>query len=174
MAIRRLLLIPCSLLLLGLLSACGESESSGGATTPVTAQEATEPEGGGSDCEAASTVLVEALNSSLTIAGGGTVTNVNVMEVTDPPPAPFRGYADGVYAVAAKFVGEGMDNTYGIWAASRDMVRTGGGLIIGADSVTREFSEFGAAARSGSPAAEYAGEIKSSDAGDQALDCAKD
>ncbi len=53
------------------------------------------------------------------------------------------------------------------------MVRTGGGLIIGADSITRKYSELGAAASPTSPAAKYAGAIAESDAGKRALECAR-
>lgn len=166
------------------LAACGDDDKGGGDPPPEeppaaetalppaeeepAAEEPPEPE-----CERGRRVLVEALESSLTIQGDGGLRRVSVAEVEDPPGAPLAGFNDGVYAVAAEFTGPGLDGTTGIWAASRDMVRTGGGLIIGADSVTREFSDFGAAASADSPAAEYAGEIADSDAGERARECAE-
>lgn len=166
------------------LAACGDDDEGGGASPPdeppaaetaplqaeeePAADEPAEPE-----CERGRRVLVEALEASLTIQGGGGVRRVSVVEVEDPPDAPLAGFNAGVYAVAAEFTGPGLDGTVGVWAASRDMVRTGGGLIIGADSVTREFSELGAAASGDSPAAQYAGAIADSDAGQRARECAE-
>jgi hypothetical protein len=117
-------------------------------------------------------VLVRAIRSSLTIHRGR-VKHVSVIRLSDPPEATASGYKDGVYAVAGKFTGPGTNGAVGVWAASTDMVKTGGGLILGADSVTRKFSEFGAAAAEGSPAADYAGEVASSDEGAQARKCAE-
>lgn len=87
----------------------------------------------------------------------------------DPPPEGFgRG---GAFAVAAQLTGAGMEGTTAIWAANGS--KPGDGLILGADSVTREFSDFGAAAQPGSPAADYAAEVAESEAGQRAVECAE-
>ena len=96
-----------------------------------------------------------------------------MVKLSEPPEAPLAGYRSGVYAVAGEFTGPGIDRTVGIWAASPSMVKTGGGLIIRADSVTRKLSELGAAAERGSPAAEFAAEVAVSEEGEQARKCAE-
>ena len=172
---RHLLLLLAALAALGL-AACGEESDPGGdaAENPPQESESAQPEPAEKKptCQQARKVLVDALESSLTIGGGGGLKRVSVVKVEDPPDAPLAGYRRGVYAVAGEFTGEGMDGTIGIWAVSRDMVRTGGGLAIGADTVTREFSELGAAASGDSPAADYAEQIADSEAGQRAQECA--
>lgn len=125
-------------------------------------------------CQKPTRALRESLRSALNVEGRGGLKRISVVEVTDPPPAALAGYKAGVYAVAAEITGPGIGDgeVIGVWAVSRDMVRTGGGLAIGADTLTREFSELGAAARRGSPAADYAEAIANSDAGQRARDCA--
>lgn len=155
-------------LAVGLL-ACGDEASSGGnASDEQQSAESARPK-----CQKARKVLVRALASSLTITGGGGLKRVSVAKVQEPPEAPLAGFRKGVYAVAGQFTGAGIDGTMGIWAVSSEMVRTGGGLAIGADSVTRGFSDLGAAASIDSPAADYAREIADSQAGEQARGCAE-
>ena len=158
---------------------CGEDTGSDGgpsnqspAASPTATEKAREKPATPA-CRKARRALVDALESSLTISGGGGLRRVSVVEVIDPPSAPLNGFVDGVYAVAAELTGQGMDGTVAVWAASRDMIETGGGLAFGADSVTREFSELGAAASGDSPAAVYAAQIADSEAGQQARACAE-
>jgi hypothetical protein len=80
-------------------------------------------------CRNARRELVQSLESSLKIQGGGGLRRVRMVEVESPPEAPLRGFNDGVYIVAGEFTGSGMEGTLGTWAVSRDMVRTGGGLV---------------------------------------------
>jgi hypothetical protein len=165
---RRLMLLA----LLGVaLVGCGDDDSDDGGEPPTGTAES-DVETKAAVCQNASKPLAKAIRSSLSIGGGGDVRRLRVVRLEDPPEAPLNGYRKGVYAVAGEFTGPGMDGTIGVWAASTDMVRTGGGLIIGADSVTREFSELGAAAADGSPAAEYAGEVAGSSEGETARKCA--
>jgi hypothetical protein len=153
-------------------AACGDTDGDAAGTTaaPAKAGEAADTQ---PSCKRARKVLVAALESSLTINGGGGLKRVSIVRVDDSSDAPLPGFQRGVYAVAGEFTGPGMDGTIGIWAVSRDMVRTGGGLAIGADSVTREFSDLGAAAAAGSPAADYAAEVADSAAGQEARRCAE-
>ncbi len=118
-------------------------------------------------CEKADAAFVSTLKSSLTIEGEGGLQRVRVVKL-DPPPAGFG--RDGTFAVAAQLTGPGVEGTTGIWVANAS---PGNGLIIGADSVTREFSEFGAAASSDSPAADYASQVADSEAGQRAVECAE-
>jgi hypothetical protein len=93
------------------------------------------------------------------------------VKVPDAPPAPLRGFRSGVYIVAGELTGPGMDGTTGTWAVSKEMVSTGGGLAFAVGSITREFSDLGAAASEGSPARDYTDELEATDAYDQAVNC---
>ena len=170
---RRLLLL-LTLLALGL-GACGESDDGGDAeqAAPSTEEAEKPAEPKPPPCQKAGKALTSAVRSSLNIAGGGGIKRLNVVKLSDPPEAPLAGFKPGVYAVAGEFTGPGIDGTIGIWAASTEMVKTGGGLMIGADSVTRELNELGAAASGDSPAAQYAGEVADSDEGERARECAE-
>ena len=160
---RRLLLVALVLSA----AACGDDESDESADTrpPAEKQEAPEKK---LPCKKADKEFVATLKSSLTTVGGGGLKRVSVVKLDSPPEGFGRG---GAFAVAAELTGEGMEGTTGIWAANGS--KPGDGLIIGADSVTREFSEFGAAARPGSPAADYAAEVAESEAGQRAIECAE-
>lgn len=153
------------------LAACGGDGGGGSDAQDTSASAETTP--AKPSCEPARKALVAALKSSLTIGGGGGLRRVYVAPA-DAPDAPLAGFRRGVYAVAGQFTGPGMDGTIGIWAVSRGVVRgTGSGLVIGADSVTREFSDFGSAATAGSPAAENAAAVADSEAGQAVRRCAE-
>ena len=118
-------------------------------------------------CEKADAAFVGALKSSLTIEGGGGLKRVRVVKV-DPPPAGFgRG---GIFAVAAQLTGPGVEGTTGIWVANGS---PGNELIIGANSETREVSDFGGAANPDSPAADSATSVAESEVGQRAVECAE-
>jgi len=166
----RLLTLLLALVALSL-AACGESDDSGGDSAAGPEKKPAKPKA--PPCKKASKALTRAVRPSLTIGGGGGIKRLNVVKLKDPPEAPIAGFKPGVYAVAGALTGGGVDGTVAIWAASPEMVNTGGGLMIGADSTTREFSELGAAASSDSPAADYAGQVADSDEGARARKCAE-
>ncbi len=154
--------------------ACGESDGGGDAEdAPAAPERAEKPaERKPPACKKAGQAQASSIRDSLTRRRGA-VRRLNVVKLSDPPEAPLAGYRSGVYAVAGEFTGPGIDRTVGIWAASPSMVKTGGGRIIRADSVTRELSELGAAPERGSPAAKYAAEVAVSEEGEHARKCAE-
>jgi hypothetical protein len=108
---------------------CG-SDADGTGSEPAEEQPAAEKAEAKPKCKRARKALTEALASSLTIQGDGGVKRIKVVKVPDPPPAPLRGFEPGVYIVAGKLTGPGMDGTIGTWAVSKSMVNTGGGLAF--------------------------------------------
>jgi hypothetical protein len=174
--------VPLAIAAAAGIAACGGTGSSqSGATSTATAQPpATQTTAPGTAaqplvCPKARKVLVAALRSSLRAETGASgVKRVSVVAVNDPPKARVAGFRRGVSAVSAAFTGRGIKaGTVGVWAVSRDMLRTGHGRAIASDSVTREFSALGAGASSVSPAAAYALKIAQSAAGRRARGCAE-
>lgn len=98
-------------------------------TEPTEATEATEPPS--TRCESASAALVTAIESGLTVTGGGSLSNAVIVRSAD---------FENVYFVAARIEGEGMDSTVGVWATNGP---DADGLIFSADALAREFSEWG-------------------------------
>lgn len=150
-----------------LAAGCGEETSESAPSTETTAQVEQAP---APSCQRGGKALTAALRSSLRHGVG--MERASTVEFDGASDSPLVGFRRGTYAVAAKLTGPGMDGQVAVWAVSADMVRTGGGLAIGADSVTREFSELGSAAENGSPAADFAGSVADSEAGRRAVDCA--
>jgi hypothetical protein len=105
--------------------------------------------------------------------GDAKLQNLQTVKVDDAPAAPLAGFKDGVYVASAKLVAPGVDNQTVSWAVSKSMLTTGGGLAYALDSVTREFSDLGSAAKEGSPARDYADAIAGSDAYDRSRGCVK-
>lgn len=119
------------------LTACG---ASGGSTddpsthdaTPPPARATTEPsQPSPSRCETASSALTSAIETGLTVTGGGSLSNAYIVK---------SGDFQNVYFVAARIEGEGLDDTVGVWAAHGP---DADGFIFSADAFAREFSEWG-------------------------------
>jgi hypothetical protein len=151
---------------------CGDEGDSGQSAdeNPTPQEEPAEP---ALECSKARRVLIEPLESSLTVEGGGGLKRVRVVEVEDPPDAPINGFKRGVYIVAGELTGPGMDGTIGTWAVSKSVLRTGGGLVMAVGSVTREFSDAGVDMDADSPVGNYLAELEDTDEYERAQACAE-
>jgi hypothetical protein len=124
-------------------------------------------------CQPGGKALTASLQDSLTASGNAKLQDVQTVKVDDPPTVSLAGFKDGVYVASAKLVAPGVDDQTVSWAVSKPMLTTGGGLAYALDSVTREFSELGAAAKEGSPARNCADTIANTDAYHLSRDCVK-
>jgi hypothetical protein len=113
----RLLVAAAVFMLLG--SACG----GGGETTASTR------------CKPVPPALTKAIESGLTVTGGGTLKNAQAVKSED-----FKR----VYFISAEINGPGMEKPgeIGTWAKSGPL-QVGGGLILSVDSLAKEFSNWG-------------------------------
>jgi hypothetical protein len=82
-------------------------------------------------CVAASGALVSAIESGLTVSGGGSLSNAYIVRSDD---------FDNAYFVAARINGEGMGDSVGVWSTNDP---DGGGSIFSADAFAAEFSDWG-------------------------------
>lgn len=87
--------------------------------------------GTSSRCDTASTALVDAIESGLTVTGGGSLSNAQIVKSDD---------YENAYFVAARIEGEGMADAVGVWSTNDP---AGGGSIFAADSFARQFSDWG-------------------------------
>jgi hypothetical protein len=107
-------------------------------------------EQGASLCESVRPWLKRAIASGLTVQGGGTLGKAAAVRSDD---------FEKVWYVSAVIRGPGLGtDTIGTWATNRDpSAAENPGLIIGADAIAREFSDWGAAASEDSPAGQVIG-----------------
>jgi hypothetical protein len=129
--------------LLALGSACGGddggNESAAPKEPPTTSAEpppaTTAEEEESSRCEKVPPGLVKAIESGLTVTGGGSLTEAWAVKSED-----FKR----VYFVSADIDGPGLEGTddIGTWAKSGPL-RVGRGLILAVDAVANEFSDWG-------------------------------
>lgn len=104
------------------LGACGAPQST--AFSDTGDQEA-------AGCDRAPAALLSAIETGLTVTGGGSLSNGYIVRSSD---------YEQVYFVAAQIEGEGMDDSVGVWATNDP---DGGGLIFAAEGLAREFSDWG-------------------------------
>lgn len=160
----RATLLMISLLLLA--TACGGTE--GASTTPeATTEAATDTTietvtAESSRCLPVGKSLKKAIGSGLTVEGGGKLGKAAAVRSED---------FEKVWYVSAVIRGPGMGaDTVGTWASNIEpSTEDAGGLIMGADSIAREFSDWGADAAEGSPAAEVRG--LENDGAQESRDC---
>lgn len=89
--------------------------------------------GAGSRCAAASPGLVSAIETGLTVTGGGSLSHAFLVR---------SGDFSKVYFVAARIEGPGMDaGSVGVWATNST---DGNGSVFAVDGFAREFSDWGA------------------------------
>jgi hypothetical protein len=146
-------LIICTAVLM-VVTGCGGEEAAGPSDESEEPAQTTAPdedegdEDGGKRCLDVSNALKRAIAEGLTVTGGGRLGNAAAVRSRD---------FEKVYYVSADILGSGIEegDAVGTWATNS--LRPGGGLIIAADSIAREFSEWGDAAEEGSPAAEVRG-----------------
>lgn len=84
-----------------------------------------------SRCDRASAAVVSAIESGLTVTGGGSLSNAFIVRSDD---------FESVYFVAAQIEGEGLSDTVGVWARNDPQ---GGGAIFSAEALAVEFSDWG-------------------------------
>ncbi len=123
------------------LSGCGGSEPSPEADeqeAPATTEEE-------SRCDPAPKPLLAAIAEGLTVQGGGSLRNGHAVKSED---------LKSVYYVSADIQGAGLQGNADIGTWATNSLTPGDGLILAADAVAKEFSDWGAAAQPGSDAAE--------------------
>ncbi len=138
-------------------SGCGseDTDSAGAQTTTeeraetdemTTTAEAEEPEQS-EDCQPVPADLVAAIEEGFT-AKGVKLRNAYAVRSND---------LENAWYISGDLQGPGLegDDEIATWAKSGDLV-VGGGLLIASNSVAKEFSDWGAEAQPGSPAAEAA------------------
>jgi hypothetical protein len=130
---RSWLLFTAALVVL-LAGGCGSDDGESGAP----AGETTTEEATASDrCRNVPPGLVQAIETGLTVTGGGTLTNAKAVKSDD-----FKR----VYFISADIEGSGMEGAnsddIGTWAKSGPL-RVGGGLIFAVDATANEFSDWG-------------------------------
>lgn len=103
-----------------ILSACSTQGDDGGGGGPQSSR-----------CDRASSALVSAIESGLTVGGGGSLSNAYIVK---------SGDFDNVYFVAAQIGGEGMSDAVGVWATNGP---NGDGSIFSANAMAAEFSDWG-------------------------------
>lgn len=153
------------LLGLGLIAGGGEDEDdASGGNSPQVAQEGSSPSGEPEpQCEDLSGPALTGLENGLTTKGGGSLANATVEKVGGVED--FRGKTVGAYVIRAGLKAPGTAGTELTWVADKGFADSGGGFVMGADELTREFSVLGSGAAAGSPAADYAEEAVSQSAG---------
>jgi hypothetical protein len=148
-AMRKLIIICTAVLLV--VASCGGEETAGPSDEPEEPDEMMETRGTEAEvirCLPVSKALRRAIATGLTVTGGGKLGEAAAVRSED---------FEKVYYVSAVILGPGFEGeeTVGTWATNS--LRPGGGLIMAADSMAREFSDWGEAAEEGSPAAEVRG-----------------
>lgn len=151
----------------GIVAGCGDTNESAskGAEAPLTTATTTSAQ----TCRRANADLIASLEASLTARGE--LKAVRYVKIVDGPDAPLSGFKDGAFIVSAQLDAAGIEGTTMSWGVSKSMVDTGGGLALGLDSVTREFSDAGTAANEGSPARDYTDALKNTSAYDESREC---
>jgi hypothetical protein len=116
------------------------ARTSGEETTPV---EETTMET--SLCEKVPKSLVRAIESGLTVQGGGQLKGAKAVKSND---------FESVYYVSAELQGPGLEGSGDIATWATNSLKAGEGLILAADAVAKEFSDWGADVGEGSAPAE--------------------
>jgi hypothetical protein len=135
------LVVLAAAALLALGSACGGGDGGNDSAAPkaTTTTRAEPPPATTADessrCKKVPPGLVKAIESGLTVTGGGKLTNAWAVKSED-----FKR----VYFISADIDGTGLEgpDDIGTWAKSGPL-RVGGGLILSVDSVANEFSDWG-------------------------------
>jgi hypothetical protein len=161
---KKLIIIGTAALLV--VAGCGGEEAAGPSDEPEEPDEMMETRGTETDedastrCLPVSKALRRAIATGLTVTGGGKLGEAAAVRSED---------FEKVYYVSAVILGSGLEGgeTVGTWATNS--LRPGGGLIMAADSIAREFSDWGEAAKEGSPAAEVRG--LENDGAQESRDC---
>jgi hypothetical protein len=166
---RKLLIVICATVLL-VVTGCGGEETAGtseaadetGPAMPgrtTTTVEGSD-EDGGSRCLRVSNALKRGIAEGLTVDGGGRLGRAAAVRSKD---------FERVFYVSADILGPSIEegDAVGTWATNS--LKVGEGLIIAADSIAREFSDWGEAAGEGSPAAEVRG--LENDGAQESRDC---
>lgn len=165
----RTALVICVVTLGLMTAACGGADDSGGdngalpAETGAQDEPAEEPEEDElSRCLPVSKSVKAGIADGLTVTGGGKLGRAAAVRSED---------FEKVWYVSAVIRGSGLgDDTIGTWATNGDPTKPEvSGLIIAADSIAREFSDWGEAAQEGSPAAEVRG--LENDGAQESRDC---
>ncbi len=143
----------------------GGTTEAEGTTSEATAEDAAtegEPAAEASRCLRVGASLKKAIASGLTVKYGGELGKAAAVRSHD---------FERVWYVSAVILGAGIGSeTVGTWAVNvKPDAKHAGGLIIAADSVAREFSDWGEAAAEGSPAAEVRG--LENDGAQESRDC---
>lgn len=132
------------------------------ANTEATAEPEAQPE---AECLDVPADLLAGIGEGLTVQGGGSLRNGKAVQSADP---------EG-FLIAADIQGPGLEgpNDIGVWAVNGQLSAAESGLVFAVDGIAREFSEWGAAAAEGSPAANLRDAFRDSPAHEQARDCAE-
>lgn len=110
-----------------------------------------------SRCEPVAIEVVSAIETGLTVGGGGSLTNAQAVRSDD---------FERVYFVAADLQGAGMNGSgpVGLWATNQ--IDAEGGLIFAVNSMAKEFSDWGHGDTSDARITD------SDDGAEEAVDCA--
>lgn len=124
-------LLTASISLLLIVSACGGGGGKGGSETEATSTE----QAASSRCRSVPPALVSAIETGLTVTGGGTLHNTQAVKSRD---------FNRVWFISAEIDGPGLEGEgdIGTWAKSGPLA-VGGGLILSIDAVAQEFSDWG-------------------------------
>ncbi len=125
------------------------------------------------DCHKGPSTLKDALESSLRGVQDAELTGLQFVEVESPPDAVPGGFDHGLYVVSGLLQAPGVDGEPLTFAATEDMVTSGGGLAFAIDTVTRRFFKFGASAAEESSVRDYAKAIQDEPEYEQARKCAQ-
>jgi hypothetical protein len=153
------------------ISACGSDDEAATTATPETtraegetrtAQEEPPPdEAQGGECLKVPEEVVRGIETGLTTSGQGRLRNAWMVKSADP---------EG-YLISADIQASGLEGDGDIATWSRTGSDINSGLIFAVDGVAREFSEWGAGANEGSPAADLRDAFRSSPAFEQSREC---
>jgi hypothetical protein len=136
-----------------------EAEPEDEATTVEDAEPAED-----SRCLRVSAALKKGIATGLIVEYGGKLGKATAVRSED---------FEKVWYVSAVIRGPGLgSDTVGTWATNADPSGPPSGLIIAADAIAREWSDWGAAAEEGSPAAEVRG--LENDGAQESRDCLED
>jgi hypothetical protein len=120
-------------LLVATIAGCGDSSDEtafGSGASPAVAE----------DCLPVPRQVVRDLDESFKV--DAMIEKAAAVESADEGPLP--GYRrSGLYFLAATLDGGGLDDVTAVWAVSGDYLKTGGGLVIGADGFANEYSNAG-------------------------------
>jgi hypothetical protein len=166
--VKKLIVICATVLLFA--AGCGGEETAG----PSEAAEETGPamperttatvegsdEDGGNRCLRVPNALKRGIATGLTVEGGGRLGKAAAVRSND---------FERVFYVSADILGAGIEEGEAVGTWATNSLKVGEGLIIAADSIAREFSDWGAAAEEGSPAAEVRG--LENDGAQESRDC---